>query len=197
MNELVKYDPITGVLSWAKPRGGVKIGKQIGSKHAHGYLQMTFMGRKYLVHRFIWDLAHPEDKLKPGEEIDHINHIKDDNRLCNLRKVARAENCKNMSQQRRNTSGVTGVSFDKVNRKWVAQISAGGVSSFLGRFVKFGDAVMARKLAEEEYGFHENHGAVLPEQAGVRKEDTQVCEHSSWEDKGCGVKSCCDCGAYF
>lgn len=35
----------------------------------------------------------------------------------------------------------------------------------------------------------------LPEQAGCRKDDTQVCEHTSWEDKGCGVRSCCDCGA--
>lgn len=158
MTELLKYDPATGVLSWVKPRGGVKTGKQIGSKHTHGYLQMTFMGKKYLVHRFIWDLAHPEDKLKPGEEIDHINHIKNDNRLCNLRKVTRAVNCKNLSQQRRNTSGVTGVSFDKVNRKWIAQVNVDGVYCFIGRFVNFGDAVMARKAAEEEYGFHHNHG---------------------------------------
>lgn len=172
MSELLKYDPITGVLSWAKPRGGVKVGKPIGSKHANGYLQMSFMGKKYLVHRLIWDLVNPEDKLKPGEEIDHINHIKDDNRLCNLRKVTRADNCKNLTQQRRNTSGVTGVTFDKVNRKWVAQINVEGAFVFLGRFIKFGEAVEARKAAEIKYGFHKNHG--LPEQAGVRKEDTQL-----------------------
>ena len=159
MTELLEYDPITGVLYWAKPRPGVKAGKTIGSKHARGYLQMSFMGKKYLVHRFIWDLVYPDDKLGPGEEIDHINHIKTDNRLCNLRKVNRADNCRNMSQHSRNTSGATGVSFDKVNRKWVAQINVDGVFVFLGRFANFDDAVLARKTAERKYGFHENHGA--------------------------------------
>ncbi|EJN3045456.1 HNH endonuclease [Salmonella enterica] len=170
MTDLLKYNPETGVLSWAKPRGGVKVGKAIGSRHAHGYLQMTFMGKKYLVHRFIWDLVHPDDKLGPGEEIDHINHVKDDNRLCNLRKVKRLGNCQNVGRSKRNTSGVTGVSLDPINQKWVAQIKCDGEYTFLGRFTNFGDAVEARKNAERELGFHENHG--MPEQAGVRKEDT-------------------------
>ncbi|QHJ79742.1 MAG: hypothetical protein [Caudoviricetes sp.] len=36
-----------------------------------------------------------------------------------------------------------------------------------------------------------------PEQAGCRKDDTQVCAHDSWEDVAHGDKRCCDCGELF
>ncbi|EBH9641868.1 hypothetical protein ETB87_10345 [Salmonella enterica subsp. enterica serovar Cerro] len=55
------------------------------------------MNRWFKVHRIIWDMFNPNDLLKPGEQIDHINHILYDNRLCNLRKVDSIGNHRNMS----------------------------------------------------------------------------------------------------
>ena len=50
-----------------------------------------------------------------------------------------------------NTSGHKGVTFDKSRNKWMAHIKLNGKHKTLGRFVKFEDAVKARKEAEEKY----------------------------------------------
>ena len=85
----------------------------------------------------------PDDK-----DVDHINHNKKDNRKQNLRIVSRQENMCNTSIQSNNKSGVH---FDKRFYKWVAQISYKGKKIYLGSFLKFDDAVKARKEAEEKY----------------------------------------------
>lgn len=51
----------------------------------------------------------------------------------------------------KNTSGVTGVTFDKSRSKWMATIGLQGKRIFLGRFDKKEDAIKARKVAEEKY----------------------------------------------
>ncbi|EAC6762269.1 AP2 domain-containing protein, partial [Listeria monocytogenes] len=50
-----------------------------------------------------------------------------------------------------NKSGVTGVCYDKNRKKWVSQITFQGKNINLGRFIRFEDAVKARKNAEEIY----------------------------------------------
>ena len=94
----------------------------------------------------------------PKNEIDHINHIKDDNRWDNLRDVAHSTNGKNQSMQVSNTSGVRGVYWYKNNQRWVANITVDGEKIHLGSYVQHHEAVNARKNAEVLYGFHTNHG---------------------------------------
>lgn len=48
-----------------------------------------------------------------------------------------------------NTSGVTGVSFDKTRGKWTAQIVFKGKNYYLGRYIEKKDAIVARKEAEK------------------------------------------------
>lgn len=50
-----------------------------------------------------------------------------------------------------NTSGVTGVSFNKKSDKWEAYIGIDNKRIHLGKFNDFEDAVSARKEAEEKY----------------------------------------------
>ena len=50
-----------------------------------------------------------------------------------------------------NTSGKTGVSFDKSRGKWVASMRLKGKAIYIGRFDKKEDAIKARLKAEEEY----------------------------------------------
>lgn len=57
-----------------------------------------------------------------GLDVDHINHVRNDNRLFNLRFVTRSENSKNQSLSSKSTTGVTGVSFLKARKKYIAQI---------------------------------------------------------------------------
>lgn len=83
--------------------------------------------------------------------VDHINHDPTDNRKCNLRIVNRSQNNTNMRLKSSNTSGVTGVSYDKSRNKWQANIQVDGRGHYLGRYDSFEDAVAARKAAEEKY----------------------------------------------
>lgn len=53
-------------------------------------------------------------------QVDHINRVRLDNRRSNLRMVTAAQNALNKSVSKRNTSGVTGVSFNKKYGTWVA-----------------------------------------------------------------------------
>jgi len=86
------------------------------------------------------------------------NGNRSDNRIENLRKVTTQENRKNAALYTNNTSGVTGVYFNRRLNKWCAQIKHNGKTHHLGSFKKFEKAVEARKIEENKLGFHKNHG---------------------------------------
>ena len=96
------------------------------------------------LHRFI---------MNPSEDmvVDHINHNKLDNRKCNLRVCTHQENGWNKDPISTNTSGTTGVIFDKSRNKWLARIEFNGKQIHLGRFKTKEEAVEARRQAEIEY----------------------------------------------
>lgn len=119
-----------------------------------GYKNGGIFRKFYAAHRVIWLLYAGEWPLG----IDHINGRRDDNRIVNLRAVTNAENAKNKKKPNTNTSGVIGVSWDKMRQKWHAYIRTGGILINLGLFEVFEEAVLARKDAEIERGFHKNHG---------------------------------------
>ena len=65
----------------------------IGHKNHLGYITVSCYGRKYQASRIMWEAFNGE--IPVGMEIDHINTIRDDNRLENLRMVTHKENCNN------------------------------------------------------------------------------------------------------
>ena len=73
----------------------VKVGDVAVWQDEHGYVYIRFMGKLRQAHRIIWEMHH--GPIPEGMEIDHINHVTDDNRIENLRLVTRKENCKNIS----------------------------------------------------------------------------------------------------
>lgn len=85
--------------------------------------------------------------------VDHIHGEKSrhDNRKSNLRLCNDLLNSFNRKRRTDNTSGVTGVYWDKEQNKWDARIAYKHKTIRLGRFKKFDDAVKARKAAEEKY----------------------------------------------
>lgn len=85
--------------------------------------------------------------------IDHIHGEKsrNDNRKSNLRLATTSQNGMNKKSMSNNTSGVTGVVWDKNNKKWRSQICVNQKTIFLGRYKNKEDAVKARKEAEEKY----------------------------------------------
>ena len=147
------YDPITGIFVWIAVRAGVTTGSVAGSRNTHGYRTIYIMGKCYMSHRLAWLYIYG---AWPDDQMDHINGVKDDNRISNLRTVNQFDNAKNQKNREDNTSGCTGV--HKHRNKWQARIMADRESVYLGSFDDFNDAVHARKAAELRYGFHENHG---------------------------------------
>lgn len=158
LKDVFKYDPQTGDLTRLFSAGGSYAGDVVGCKRPDGYLLASINGKQRRAHRVAWELYYGEP---PSGDIDHINHVKDDNRICNLRVVSKAENNKNIRKSKRNTAGLTGVSWEKDRNKWVSFIGVNKKRSIkLGRFDSFFDACCSRKSAEIYYGYHENHGSL-------------------------------------
>lgn len=118
-----------------------------------GYLNVKIKGCKFPLHRLVW-LYH-YGKF-PDNQIDHINHIKTDNRIENLRDVTNLENGRNQSKHRTNSSGYTGVYMHQ-SGKWVGQINIHG-KTHAKYFNDKNDAILHRKSLEVKYVFHKNHG---------------------------------------
>lgn len=86
---------------------------------------------------------------EPGQEVDHINGDRLDNRKSNLRICNHKENMHNVKKLCTNTSGYKGVSWNKSRKKWIAQIVANGKQIYLGQFSNIEDAYKTRMLAEK------------------------------------------------
>lgn len=82
---------------------------------------------------------------------DHINLNTLDNRKENLRSVTRNQNAQNHSLRQDNTSGFSGVTWNKEHQHWRAQINANKVHYFLGSFNTKEEAIVARLQAELHY----------------------------------------------
>lgn len=112
---------------------------------SNGYLRVSRPGYgEQYVHRIIIDAS-------DGDEVDHINGNKLDNRACNLRLVTHSQNMCNAAIRSHNKTGVTGVRWDKARKQWAAQIAINNKTIPLGRFNVFEHAVAARVAAEEKY----------------------------------------------
>lgn len=139
-----------GELYWKiKPYGKVQIGDKAGGPHRRGYFHLTHEGKKYLVHRIIWEMAYGPIPKEMG--IDHINGIKADNRVDNLRLATQSQNNWNRRKQKNNTSGFKGVYWEKQRSKWMALIRAFGKLRHLGYFPTPESAYAARIEAEKLY----------------------------------------------
>jgi len=156
LRKVLSYDPETGRLTWRSDMGNrVKAGGAAGTLGLNGYRQVVARRRRYYAHRVAWALYHGE---WPAGQIDHINGIRTDNRIANLRDVTHAENARNKMMVSANTSGRTGVVWHKGAGKWMAQITISYRPIYLGLFAEFEEACAARESAEREHGFHKGHG---------------------------------------
>lgn len=102
-------------------------------------------------------------KLSRGVgNVDHVNMDKTDNRRENLRLATKGQNSINRVPPSNNTSGFTGVMWDKDRNRWTAAITVNRRCIRIGRFVDKEDAVRARRAAELKY-----FGEFSPIETGV------------------------------
>jgi hypothetical protein len=151
MDQIINWKKIIGYETYeVSDAGNVRnsktgrvLKKTIGN---HGYYTVGLCkngkAKTTCIHRLVAEafLVNPDDKLC----VDHKNNVRTDNRLTNLRFATYKENNMNASKQSNNTSGNTGVYFDKKSQKWTAQIMIDGIAKHLGTFKDKDEAVEAR-----------------------------------------------------
>lgn len=154
LKEVLHYDSDSGVFTWAVGRRKAAKGVVAGGFSDRGYLNICVDGVRYRAHRLAWLYMYG---VYP-KQIDHLNHVRHDNRIINLRETDNTGNSRNQSKPIHNTSGVVGVSLSnrigKDETRWEVRICG----KFLGYFDNFFEAVCKRKSAERQFGFHPNHG---------------------------------------
>lgn len=155
LSDVLSYCPGTGVLKWKVARGRCSAGSVAGYDTGRGYIGVRVNGQCMYAHRVAFEIM---TGRPPFGEIDHINGVRGDNSWKNLREVCQHENMLNRSMARSNKSGVIGVFWNTGKGKWTAKIKKHGKDIHLGHFSNISDAAEARKKAEAELGFHENHG---------------------------------------
>ena len=178
ISEIIHYEPESGHMVWKprtpdmfNPKGQLSAASLCGSFNTRfagtkaldcldkptGYKCGNIFRKRHQAHRVLWALTYNE---WPEFDIDHINGIRHDNRIANLRAVSRSENLKNVRLRDENTSGFTGVHWAEDRNKWRAEICSDGVKIKIGSFDTLEEAVRAREEANVRHGFHPNHGMI-------------------------------------
>jgi len=159
LKSLYSYCASSGLFTKKVSTGSTKAGHNPKANHAEGYIVICIDKKPYLAHRLAFLFMNGE---LPHEHVDHINHIRDDNRWVNLREATWKINQKNMTMRLDNKSGHCGVSLHKPTNRWRAHIMCDGVLMHLGLYDSIETAVAVRESAEKLLGFHPNHGRVIP-----------------------------------
>ena len=119
LRERYTYDPEAGAIRHKGRHRAVK-----GTDNNHGYHRISIrIGKDHTViymHRAAWALYYG----RWPTEIDHLNGIKTDNRLCNLREVSRGENDQNRvwKWKPNATTGLPGVWYDKTYKDYIVRV---------------------------------------------------------------------------
>ena len=145
LQEVLNYAPETGLFTWIRTSKSScrKPGDAAGSTNGEGYRQIGISRRYYFAHRLAWLYVHGS---WPEGWIDHINGIRTDNRMCNLRIVTARENNFNIRAVRAR-SGYIGV-YQKSSGSFEASIKADGKRRRLGSFGSAEEASNAYQAAK-------------------------------------------------
>lgn len=145
---LLDYSPETGEFRWRVNRGGIKAGSIAGTRHISGCVVVSLSKRLIKAHRLAWLCAHGK---WPADQIDHINGVRWDNRIANLREANDKQNQQNRRRANKNSqSGLLGASWDCDRELWQARIKVDGRQLYIGRFDTAEEAHAAYLKAKAE-----------------------------------------------
>lgn len=152
LKKYLHYNTETGVFTNRISRNCVEKGS-IAGWQLQGYLYTSIGCVSYALHVLAWFY---EYGVWPKGEVDHKNHIKDDNRICNLRDVTKALNGRNLPRIKGTQNKHTGL-YAQPNGKFAVAVSFNGVQNYLGVYFEK-EALQVRDAAYKEHGYHPNHG---------------------------------------
>jgi len=165
LNKLFRYEPETGKLYRRKPIPDDEADNDVGCiwtkniKHSttHGQCMIVQVnGKIFPMHRIIYKMIHGD--FDESLVVDHIDGDGLNNRPDNLRAVTPSVNKRNSVKKCNNTSGVTGVWFDKRHQKWCVRVWLDGNRINLGRYHDKENAAKAAEDFYRENGFTDRHG---------------------------------------
>lgn len=143
LNYLFFLDKKTGILTRkVKISGSKNVGDLVGSLHKSGYLVLKINGVKYLLHRVVYKMFYEKE---PPPILDHKDRNRLNNSPKNLREATYSQNNQNTKKNRRNTSGVRGVSWQEKSKKWRVKISKNGKDFRIGLYESKEEAIKAAK----------------------------------------------------
>lgn len=147
LKSVLGYNPHTGVFIWLVNNTRININDIAGSKDANGYRLIKINGKKFKEHRLAFLYITGQIPI----EVDHINHIRDDNRWVNLRSCSKNQNQWNSTLRSDNSSGYKGVVWNKNAKKWEANIRYNNKKIYLGLFNSKEKAGLAYNKASLRY----------------------------------------------
>lgn len=146
LKSVLAYVPETGQFFYRITKGPRKSGTKAGSKTPTGYIIVTVDREPFLAHRLA--ISFQTGKW-PEKNVDHINGIRDDNRLLNLREATQSLNIASAVIRRYGQGGSLGIRFKK--GAWEASLKKDGKEFYLGRFQDKTSAQEAYLRAAKHY----------------------------------------------
>ena len=157
LKELFFYDFNCGdFIRLIKTTNSVEVGDVAGTINFYGYYQININGKIYKNHRLAWLYVYGEF---PFKDLDHINRIKTDNRIKNLRLATHSQNLQNVGLRSDNKSGYKGVSWCKRKKKWCVRMNFDNKYQHLGYFDdvhEAGKAYIEASKQHHKYGIYAN-----------------------------------------
>ena len=135
LKDRLAYEPETGRLTWKKLRNSLRIGHEAKSLDVAGYVQINLPGAVVKGHRVAWAIYYG---AWPTLHIDHINGVRHDNRIENLREVSGTWNTQNKRLGScKNKCGFLGVHVNvkgSDEKRYRAKIMKDGIQYHLGGY---------------------------------------------------------------
>lgn len=145
----IPIDPV--IRFWSKVEKAENCWLWTAQINRDGYGRFYDGVRKVLAHRFSWELLN--GPIDPGLEMDHRCHNRSCVRPEHLRLVTRGQNMQNLTgAQKRNKTGIRGVTWDASTGRYLAQVTAGGKHYYIGRFDDVNEA--ADRVKESRLRLH-------------------------------------------
>ncbi|WP_272519597.1 HNH endonuclease, partial [Providencia sp. PROV195] len=125
-SDFLYYDTTSpSFLRWKVDVGKrVRAGDQVGGLNYHGYYRTKLNGKEILAHRLVWILHN--GSIPEGVQIDHIDGLRTNNDISNLRLASISENLQNQKISSKNTTGIKGLSWNVKDKIWRGSVQARG-----------------------------------------------------------------------
>lgn len=149
LQDLFIYD--NGNLLWknSQRKNTVKANSIAGNLGQNGYYRTSVKGKLIYNHRAIFLFHHG---YLP-KFLDHINGIKTDNRIENLREATYQQNNENKAMQKNNKSGCRCVFWHKTTNLWVVLIRKNNKQHSFGYYKNYDEAcLIANQKRKELHG---------------------------------------------